>query len=187
MTPEFQPWPSTPRLRRDCTITEKLDGTNACVVVTEDGDVYAQSRKRLITPNDDNFGFAKWVYNYATTLRELLGVGFHYGEWYGSGIQRSYGLTEKRFALFNTSRWQPLQDDGPLATVPGLEVVPVVTIGQFNDGRVDFALDTLRAGGSLAVPGFMNPEGIIIWHHAARTKFKVTLENDEVPKSQVTA
>lgn len=184
---EFQAWPSTPRLYRDCTITEKIDGTNACVVVTDHAEVYAQSRKRLITPEDDNFGFAKWVYNYQDTLWRVLGPGYHYGEWYGSGIQRNYGLTDKRFALFNVSRRQPLADDGSLFEVPGLEVVPIVNVGPFGDDVVQEALDELRYHGSKAVPGFCNPEGIIVWHHASRQKFKVTMENDESPKSWATA
>lgn len=182
---EFQAWPSTPRLYRDCTITEKIDGTNACVVVTEDGDVYAQSRKRLITPGDDNQGFAKWVYNFSETLGRLLGPGYHYGEWYGQSIQRNYGLTEKRFALFNAARWLPAQELGDLDEVPGLEVVPILTINTFSDKAVESALTKLAVEGSVAVPGFMRPEGVIVWHHASRQKFKVLLENDELPKSLV--
>lgn len=182
---EFQAWPSTPRLRRDCTITEKIDGTNSCVVVTEEGEVLAQSRKRFVTPDDDNFGFARWVYNHATGLRSTLGPGYHFGEWYGQGIQRNYGLTEKRFALFNTNRWQPLQDDGALDEIPGLEVVPTIWTGLFSDWAIDDALEELSRLGSFAVRGFKNPEGIIIWHHAARQKFKVTLIDDEAPKSLV--
>src|SRR5690242_770744 len=57
----FQAWPKIPRLFRRFIITEKIDGTNAAVVVTEDGEVLAQSRTRFITPDSDNFGFAAWV------------------------------------------------------------------------------------------------------------------------------
>ena len=58
---EFRAFHKIPRLFRDVIITEKIDGTNACVVVTPDGTVLAQSRSRFITPEDDNFGFAAWV------------------------------------------------------------------------------------------------------------------------------
>lgn len=182
---EFQAWPSTPRLYRDCTITEKIDGTNACVVVGEDGEVAAQSRKRLITPDDDNAGFARWVYDYAGSLRTALGPGYHYGEWYGSGIQRGYGLTEKRFALFNVDRWQAVAED--LEAVPGLEVVPELATGRFADEMIDDVLAGLRWAGSVAAPGFRRPEGIVVWHHAARQAFKVLLENDDVPKTLAVA
>lgn len=179
---EFRAWPSIPRLHRDCTITEKIDGTNACVIVTDEGEVAAQSRKRLTTPEDDNAGFARWVHQHEGALRTALGPGHHYGEWYGQGIQRRYGLTEKRFALFNVSRWTSVAED--LKTVPGLEIVPVLGTGLFCDDFVDTVLDLLATTGSMAAPGFMSPEGIIVWHHAARQMFKVTLENDEVPKIQ---
>lgn len=182
---EFQAWPSTPRLYRDCTITEKIDGTNACVVVTDEGEVAAQSRKRMITPGDDNYGFARWVYHHEGSLRTALGPGYHYGEWYGQGIQRGYGLTEKRFALFNVDRWQAVAED--LEAVPGLEVVPVLDRWAFGDGVIAGSLDRLRHFGSVAAPGFRRPEGVVVWHHAARQAFKVLLDNDDVPKTLAVA
>lgn len=39
MTIEFQPWPKIARLNREITITEKIDGTNAAVIITEEGEV----------------------------------------------------------------------------------------------------------------------------------------------------
>jgi hypothetical protein len=85
-------------------VTEKLDGTNAQVHITDDGRIFAGSRNRWITPDADNFGFARWVAEHEEELR-ALGPGSHYGEWWGSGIQRRYGLDEKRFSLFNVGRW----------------------------------------------------------------------------------
>jgi hypothetical protein len=43
-------------------------------------------------------------------------------------------------------------------------------------------LSKLREEGSLAAPGFMNPEGVVVFHLAAGMGFKKTLEKDEVPK-----
>jgi hypothetical protein len=45
-----------------------------------------------------------------------------------------------------------------------------------------FALDNLSEFGSMAVPGFMKPEGIIVYHTASQQNFKVLLENDHQPK-----
>ena len=59
--PDFKPFPKMARLSREIIITEKLDGTNAQVFITEDGDLFAGSRTRWITPQDDNYGFARWV------------------------------------------------------------------------------------------------------------------------------
>lgn len=174
---EFIAFPKIPRLNRTVTITEKIDGTNACVVIVkeDDGDawVYAQSRKRIITPESDNFGFAAWVADHEEELIEL-GPGHHFGEWYGSGIQRNYGLDERRFALFNTFR--------PTDTLPScVEQVPVLWRGEDMSG-VNNCSEILRVGGSVAVPGFPSPEGIVVYHHASRQNFKVLLEGDEIPK-----
>ncbi len=100
----FEPFPKIGRLTRECVITEKLDGTNAQVIITEDGRIAAGSRTRLITPAGDNMGFARWVQEHAEELITGLGPGRHFGEWWGQKIQRAYGLTEKRFSLFNTTR-----------------------------------------------------------------------------------
>lgn len=180
--PEFKGFPKIPRLYRDVTITEKIDGTNACVVVTEYGDVYAQSRKRIITPgkSTDNHGFAAWVEENATELFGYLGPGHHFGEWYGKGINRGYGLDERRFALFNAAKWGP-----KCAVPPCCEVVPVLAHGTFSQVDINRALSVLKYVGSAAVPGYMNPEGIIVFHHAGNHLFKVLIENDDQPKSAV--
>ncbi len=177
---EFEPFPKLARLRRECIITEKIDGTNAAIVIGEGGAVGAQSRTRLITPADDNFGFARWVETHADRLRDLLGPGRHFGEWWGAGIQRRYNQTEKRLSLFNVVRWADIreQSDGLL------DIVPTLYRGVFDHGDVESALGMLRREGSMAAPGFDKPEGIVVFHVAANTGFKVTLEKDDEPKSK---
>ncbi|MDQ5861146.1 MAG: hypothetical protein M3536_02645, partial [Actinomycetota bacterium] len=140
--------------------------------------VYAQSRSRLITPgkSTDNYGFAGWVQSNATELVELLGLGLHYGEWWGNGIQRKYGMAEKWFSLFNTARYAELEADINLA------VVPVLYAGPNDTAAIQAALTMLGAGGSVAAPGFMNPEGICIYHAASRQVSKVTLDKDDAGK-----
>jgi hypothetical protein len=178
---EFVPFQKIPRLRRGCVITEKLDGTNAQVFVADDGTVRAGSRNRWISPEADNFGFAGWVAKHADELR-ALGPGRHYGEWYGVGIQRGYGLTERRFALFNTGRWSDAAERPACC-----DAVPVLYAGQFTTDAVESAVDSLRAGRTVAVPGFMRPEGVIIFLTAARALHKVLLENDDISKSEAEA
>lgn len=174
---EFKDFGKIPRLFREVIVTEKLDGTNACVVVEEDGTVAAQSRNRIITPETDNYGFAKWVLAHAGQLREL-GPGHHFGEWWGLGINRGYGLEEKRFSLFNVSRWG---DARPACC----GVVPVVYTGVGLDSCVRAALEELKLSGSRAVPGYPNPEGVVAFHTAGNLLFKATLDNDGVPKGKV--
>ena len=199
---EFKEWPKTPRLFRDMIVTEKIDGTNAAIIIEEhdgSGDsnatlvapsdrtqyvVGAQSRKRLITPKDDNFGFARWVFDNADDLVHALGPGRHYGEWWGSGIQRGYGLQngEKRFSLFNVKRYADM-----FSMVPNLGTVPVLFEGPFDLDDVTSWLETLRTTGSLAAPGFMNPEGVVVFHAASGAVYKATLDNDGIPKGLANA
>ena len=178
---QFEAWPKIARLNRDILITEKIDGTNAAVIITDDGRIAAQSRTRLITHEADNFGFARWVRENEDALISALGPGRHFGEWWGSGIQRGYGLPkgEKRFSLFNAPRWS---DVDLWTLLPGLGVVPILYEGPFSQLVINSTVNNLRSYGSIAAPGFMKPEGIVVWHTAARTSFKVTLENDESPK-----
>lgn len=196
---EFDKWPSTPRLFKDCVVTEKIDGTNACVVIERVvpgsiefqgnylvnevtiGDdhfrVFAQSRNRFVTPENDNAGFAKWVYERSEELVTVLGEGHHFGEWFGKGIQRNYGLETKQFALFNSHRWGFLREI-PEVLVSNLTVVPVLYQGPFDTMMIRDAYDLLMMFGSIVVPDFMKPEGVIIYHTASKQYYKMTDQGD---------
>jgi hypothetical protein len=176
---DFIDFPKMARLSREIIVTEKIDGTNAQVCIGEDGSIRAGSRTRWITPQDDNFGFAAWVEANRDELL-TLGAGRHFGEWWGAGIQRKYGLAEKRFSLFNVSRWA---DERPACC----HVVPVLYRGPFETPNIEDVLDELVANGSRAAPGFMKPEGIVVFHVAGNLGFKKTIEKDEQPKSLAVA
>jgi hypothetical protein len=170
----FPAYRSIPRLRRDCIITEKIDGTNALIEIGEDAlgpTIRAGSRSRWIAPgkSTDNFGFAQWVQDHRLDLY-TLGPGLHYGEWWGKGIQRGYGLDEKRFSLFHTAGIQSLPDC--------ISVAPVLYDGPFDSHHIHNVLTDLAMHGSKAAPGFMKPEGIVIYHIASRQLFKQTLDGD---------
>lgn len=174
---EFQPFPKIGRLSRGMVITEKIDGTNAQVIITEEGEFGTASRTRLITPEDDNFGFSKWAYEHREELMQL-GPGRHFGEWWGEGIQRRYGIVGKRFSLFNVGRWK----DKPLPACVSL--VPTLYEGDFSMEQVAASMAELGAKGSMASPGFMRPEGIIVYHAGSRTLFKKTFEKDDAGKGK---
>lgn len=180
---DFREFPKMARLSREIIITEKIDGTNASIYIGEDGEFLTGSRTRWITPSDDNFGFSRWAHEHKEELMQL-GVGTHFGEWWGSKIQRGYGLTngEKRFSLFNVSRWGDESDE---VRPECCNAVPVLYRGPFETGSINAVLLMLEECGSFAAPGFMKPEGIVVWHTAANIGFKRTLEKDEVPKSLV--
>lgn len=60
--------------------------------------------------------------------------------------------------------------------------MPVLYEGPYDDWAIRVAISELRSEGSRAVPGWAKPEGIVVYHTAARTMFKVTIEGDEKPK-----
>lgn len=214
---KFTEFPKMPRLSRQMIITEKIDGTNASIFIQhvdkEAANLYkdsileiignltirAGSRTKWITPKDDNYGFASWVKLHAHDLIKL-GEGRHFGEWWGSGINRGYNLPkgEKRFSLFNVSRWhlngQPskrIELENPLIEKYQEELpeccylVPELYRGMFDTSAVDFVLDQLKQTGSICSPGFMDPEGVVVFHVAGNFGFKKTIKKDELPKSKL--
>lgn len=87
-----------PTLRFSGTV--KLHGTNAAVRLLN-GKYEYMSRARIITPEDDNYGFAAW----ADGCKEHLPVEeghILYGEWCGSGIQKGVAISQlpKMFVIF---------------------------------------------------------------------------------------
>ena len=186
----YQGFPKIPRLFRDIVITEKVDGTNAQIFIDDTGkNMMVGSRSRWLTAESDNFGFCRWCNEHFEELLRL-GPGHHFGEWFGAGIQRNYGLKEKRFALFNVHRWyDPKLTNFARTLFPNrcecpscCTVVPVLHLGNFTTYAIDFELNRLSQYGSVMVPGFMKPEGVVVYHTAGKTLFKATIENDHEPK-----
>lgn len=211
---DFKAFNKIPRLSREIIVTEKIDGTNGIIgiwmrnefsqeeldnpkfpymSVTKDGLDYiiiAGSRTKWIDIHSDNAGFGRWVSNNREELIKL-GVGYHYGEWWGGKIQRGYGLKEKRFSLFNSSMWTSNwnktwenKGDNLCLEVPVCDVVPVIGKGEFETDFINTCLNSLIDSGSFAAPGFMKPEGIVIYHVPSGYMFKKTIEKDEAPKGQ---
>lgn len=196
-------WPKIPRLFRDCEITEKIDGTNAVVLLTDgqelsDPDtalpgftkngtpdievpgtgpphkaryIFVGSRRRWLTKDEDNFGFWQWVADRAEQFHETLPNGRYYGEFWGHGIQRGYDMPngERRLALFDTSlEEQPLPE--------GVDTVPVLYYTEFSTLAVENTLWELQQYGSRLVPGYNQPEGVVVRHIQSGHRFKVTLD-----------
>lgn len=193
----FNSFRKIPRLRREAVVTEKIDGTNAQIVITEAGGFFTGSRNQWISPENDNFGFAAWAQAHKSELMEL-GVGTHYGEWWGRGIQRGYGLTQRCFSLFNVKRWvnhgdvpQVIPNPDPKLVKmqevlpPCVGLVPILGTCMFDDVvELDCIFETLRRTGSFAAPGFSKPEGIAIHHVQGNVLFKRTFTGDEAGKGE---
>lgn len=198
---EFQKFGSLTRFSQGWTITEKIDGTNGqialrlleneddqaegavALIPTTEGEmaIWAGSRNRWLSIEDDNYGFARWVQDNACELVKL-GQGRHFGEWYGSGIQRGYGLKngDKRFALFNVLKW------GDENIRPNCcEVVEAFCVNKYMENpymACDAVMALLKIKGSSHVKGYKNPEGVVMFHHKSNTLFKKTFDYDEQGK-----
>ena len=203
MTIVFEGYPKTPRFEKPVIVTEKIDGTNAQIYIRPTDEFYdpqydslifnqnednsepngyllrAGSRNRWISPSDDNYGFANWMFDNAAELVKL-GVGRHFGEWWGRGIGRGYDLDTRKFSLFNVSRWLKL--NGVYGTGSGIpkwvqtcpsccDVVPVL------DRDAEFAdvygiMTWLESVGSIANPGYKRPEGVVAFHTGSGQVYK---------------
>jgi len=163
---EFEAWPKIPRESPfSVTITEKIDGTNACIVIQDGVIIAVQSRKRFITVEDDNYGFAAWVAEHEEELT-TMGDGHHFGEWAGHGIQKNpLKLEGKQFFLFNTFRWNKDNPNRPTCC----KVVPVLFQGELNPGTIPELLEDLKNDESVI------HEGVVVYYHAFRKYTKHTV------------
>ncbi len=166
---EFKAWGKMTRINPLLvTITEKMDGTNACIIIENGEVVGAQSRTKLITEENDNYGFAKWVGRNKEALAGL-GDGHHFGEWAGLGIQSNpHNLECKKFFLFNTYRWG--QDNQPSVC----EVVKVLYEGNLTEELIPKLLVELEQYSKQT--GY-KAEGIVCYNHAHQSYTKHTIKS----------
>jgi len=181
---EFKEWPKIPRGGKGnekITITEKIDGSNGCIIIENGVIVGVQSRNRMLASlkdgtltreGDDNFGFAHWVIQ---NQNELLSLedGYHYGEWAGPGIQNNpHKLENKTFFLFNALRWNPNNPNTPAIT----RTVPVLYQGLDKQGLIDEVMLALKAG---AAEKDYKAEGIVVYYQNTKRLEKYTFEFSE--------
>ena len=177
--PEFNGYPKTKRLD-DATfvISEKIDGSNGVIHVDPyTKAVTAGSRSKWLGDDGskswDNHGFGEWVKENTSELQKLP-AGIHYGEWYGRGINRNYGLKERKFMLFDRKKYQDLPS---LPECVELETLLTPELSIWFLGRTCCEeLDDLKENGSRHVPGFMKPEGIIVRFKSMGQVMKVILD-----------
>lgn len=118
--------------------TVKAHGTNAAIRQdTADSELLYQSRERVITPLDDNAGFAGYMTSNLeelTTYIYLLRVSFDiephqpiivYGEWCGGSIQKGVALSqlEKMFVVFAVRVGTELNTRWIRPNVEGFDIV----------------------------------------------------------------
>lgn len=152
--------------------------------------IFAGSRSRWLSPyvqGGDNYGFAAWVLEHAEELVRVLGPGWHVGEWWGQGIQRGYDQKEKQFSLFSPWRY-PRITEGAYPDAGGciIRKVPLLAMGHtlrtLADEIETWALDALPTNGSIAAPGYMNPEGLVVT--IDKQSYKVIINHGDKSKSR---
>ena len=209
----YASFPSIERLENIyCVISEKVDGTNSLIEINEvfpvgepkEIQVRFGSRNRYITFNNDNAGFANFFRHYEARfkdvaadiiLKELEVSGETltecqeqyplriYGEWFGSGIQRGYGLKDKFFMPFSTFYAEKLIE----YQVPNIIKPNIMYTGKFSQEIADICMQTLT-NGSLVIPEFKRPEGIVIHFPKYNLRLKQTFEGSKweqnIPKAE---
>ena len=106
--------------------TVKLHGTNASVCFNSIDGFWIQSRQNIITPGNDNAGFAFFAESHKVEFCSLIDEIVKenqidtniytvsiYGEWAGRGIQKSVGISEldKAFYVFGVKISKPQDEE----------------------------------------------------------------------------
>lgn len=173
----FKPWPKIGRYTNNkIIISEKMDGTNGCFIIKNGEVVGCQSRNRLLSINDDNMGFAKWVDQNKNTLK-IFPDGYYYGEWCGPGIQKNpHNLDEKTFFMFPTGVTKFLDPLKNLLPTSTLKFVNILYSGVYTSTIVDKTMSELAANAKRK--GY-KPEGVVIYSISNNVFQKATFENPE--------
>ena len=105
--PKYKPAYNLPTLTFEGTV--KLHGSNSSVVIGKD-EIRFQSRNKVITPENDNYGFARWASD-IDWRKVISNVNYDgdneliilYGEWCGQGVQSGVAISEMktRFVIFS--------------------------------------------------------------------------------------
>lgn len=96
------------------TGSAKIHGSNGCIGVAKDGDIWFQSRERILSYEADNAGFYVWGEQNLDAFKEIYKIitdecniehdAFYiYGEVFGSSVQKGVAvsqLKEKKFGIF---------------------------------------------------------------------------------------
>lgn len=80
----------------------KLHGTNAGIYISNHV-AFAQSRNQMLSTDNDNNGFAKWVEEVQDYFNHIFTPYTIYGEWCGKGINKGtaiHEVDEKQYAVF---------------------------------------------------------------------------------------
>lgn len=159
--------------------TVKIHGTNAGIVNdVNTGEIWTQSREQLITPKQDNAGFAAFVFKpdnhilftklfkkaQDLCVEEGILPGFThiaiFGEWCGKGIMKNVAVNqlEKRFVVFGIRviKYEGENEDGAIQTLEWLTDSQVRQVIEIHSDHNVFNIYTFK-NWSIQID-FANPE-----------------------------
>lgn len=178
---DFPKFPSIERFDNlRCFITEKIDGTNGLIEVSCQG-VKFGSRNKWLSNGDDNFGFYAYFSQYVDDMvawyhRNAPGYNWEpvriYGEWFGKGIQRGYDLKERKFMPFSYG----LAEDIEGVFAPNIVLPEFLYQGKFSREVLNNCMNSLKEEGSQVVPGYMKPEGVVVYFPDYEFSLKETFD-----------
>lgn len=163
----------------ECHVFPKLDGTNASVWVDEKYNIRAGSRKREITPDNDNAGFAKFALNDARIIGFLSEYpGFRlYGEWLVPHTLKTYNKDAWRkfyvFDVFNhyLGSYIPYSEYKEYLEEHDIDYIPAYST--MKNATYDHFLVELNKNDFLMSEGV--GEGIVIKNYNYKNKYGRTI------------
>lgn len=210
---EFEGWPKTPRLFRDIVVTEKIDGTNAAVVILSAPEDFNREADETWEDTLRRYGAVDLI---VTDEGERLLVGAqsrkrlifpgkqtdNYG--FAAWVQQHAAeLVDLLGPGRHFGEWwgQGIQHGygmderrfslfnvhryaGIGTDSKGLlSTVPTLYAGPYSEDEIHRCLADLRNGGSYLTTWHSDAEGVIVYHSASSQVYKVLIEADDVPKS----
>ena len=138
----------------------KLHGANCGVQVTPSG-VFPQSRSKLLTPQSDYKGFARWVDTHRALFESMDPDVTVFGEWCGPGIERGVAISaidRRVFVVFALQygrgeqarvEFEPEAIQRALPEHPDLFVLPwhgaPLTLDYGDEASMEASAETLNA------------------------------------------
>ena len=171
----------------------KIDGTNASVWMDEDGTLGTGSRKRVVTPEDDNQGFAAYVAKNEALFLDVCG-GCHprwrlYGEWLVPHSLKTYRDDSwRKFYVFDVfdeefARFLHVEDYYEILVDYDIDVIPIQAI--VTNPTQEWLIKQLEANSYLIRDGegvgeglvlkrydFVNKYGRVTWAKIVRNEFR---------------
>lgn len=167
----------------------KLDGTNASVWLSDDGDVIAGSRNRDLSQGKDNAGFYAWVKEQKNIKQYLTKNPSHilYGEWLVPHSLKTYeDAAWRNFYVFDVvsgGKYMPYDDYKYGLQSHGIEfIAPIAVVKNGNEEVFQKCLDKNTflikdgegVGEGIVIKnyGYSNKYGRTVWAKIVTNSFK---------------